>query len=80
MEFLEKFITEKHKNKIIILDNASAHINDTISDLVNKKLLYSVPYQHFSMLKYSKSDKHYVIKNIIRTFWKVLIIKICSKE
>ena len=50
MEFLQKFITEKYKNKIIILDNASAHKNDTIRDLVNKhnKLLYSVPYQHFS--------------------------------
>jgi hypothetical protein len=32
------------------LDNASAHKNDTIRDLVNKhnKLLYSVLYQHFS--------------------------------
>ena len=50
VEFLQKFITEKYKNKIIILDNASAHKNDTIRDLVNKhnKLLYSVPYQHFS--------------------------------
>jgi transposase-like protein len=49
VEFLEKFITEKYKNKIIILDNASAHKNDTICELVNKhnKLLYSVPYQHF---------------------------------
>ncbi len=50
VEFLQKFTTEKYKNKIIILDNASAHKNDTIRDLVNKhnKLLYSVPYQHFS--------------------------------
>ena len=50
VEFLQKFITEKYINKLIILDNASAHKNDTIRDLVNKhnKLLYSVPYQHFS--------------------------------
>jgi len=50
VEFLQKFITEKYRNKLIILDNASAHKNDTIRDLVNKhnKLLYSVPYQHFS--------------------------------
>jgi len=50
VEFLQKFITEKYKNKLIILDNASAHKNDTIRDLINKhnKLLYSVPYQHFS--------------------------------
>jgi transposase len=50
VEFLQKFITEKYKNKIIIMDNASPHKNDTIRDLVNKhnKLLYSIPYQHFS--------------------------------
>ena len=36
VEFLQKFITEKYKNKIIILDNASAHKNDTIRELVNK--------------------------------------------
>jgi len=50
VEFLQKFITEKYRNKLIILDNASAHKNDTIRDLVNKhnKLRYSVPYQHFS--------------------------------
>ena len=50
VEFLEKYITEKYRNKLIILDNASAHKNDIIRNLVNKhnKLLYSVPYQHFS--------------------------------
>jgi transposase len=50
VEFLQKFINEKYRNKLIILDNASAHKNDTIRDLVNKhnKLLYIVPYQHFS--------------------------------
>ena len=30
VEFLQKFITEKYRNKLIILDNASAHKNDTI--------------------------------------------------
>jgi hypothetical protein len=62
--FLQKFITEKYRNKLIILDNASAHKNDTIRDLVNKhnKLLYSVPYQHFSMLK-SKLQKFSGLKH-----------------
>lgn len=48
--FLQEFITGKYKNKVIILDNASAHKNDIIRNLVNKhnKLIYSVPYQHFS--------------------------------
>ncbi len=48
--FLEKFITKKYKNKLIILDNASSHRNEKIKELINKKnkLLYSIPYQHFT--------------------------------
>ncbi len=50
MFFLEKNITTKYKDKVIILDNAPAHKNERIKEFVNKhnKLLYSVPYQHFS--------------------------------
>ena len=50
IEFLEKFITEKYKDKLIILDNAPAHKNERIREFVNRhnELLYSVPYQHFS--------------------------------
>ena len=49
-EFLEKYITKKYKNKLIILDNASSHRNEKIKELLNKHntLLYSVPYQHFT--------------------------------
>jgi len=49
-EFLETYITNKYKNKLIILDNASSHRSDKIKELVNKnnKILYSVPYQHFT--------------------------------
>jgi hypothetical protein len=49
-EFLETHITNKYKNKLIILDNASSHRSDKIKELVNKnnKILYSVPYQHFT--------------------------------
>ena len=49
-EFLETHITSKYNNKLIILDNASSHRSDKIKDLVNKnnKILYSVPYQHFT--------------------------------
>ena len=49
-EFLEKHITKKFKNKLIILDNASSHRNEKIKKLINKNntLLYSVPYQHFT--------------------------------
>ena len=50
VEFLEKYITTKFTNKLIILDNASSHRNAKIKELVNKHntLLYSVPYQHFT--------------------------------
>jgi transposase len=50
VEFLEKNITSKFKNKLIILDNASSHRNEKIKELIkrNNTLLYSVPYQHFT--------------------------------
>ena len=50
IEFLEKFITEKYNNKLIILDNASSHRNQRIKDLVNthNNILYAVLYQHFT--------------------------------
>jgi len=50
IEFLEKYITTKFKNKLIILDNASSHRNERIKKLVNKhnNILYAVPYQHFT--------------------------------
>jgi transposase len=48
--FLEKHITNKYKNKLIILDNASSHRHQRIKELVNKhnNILYAVPYQHFT--------------------------------
>jgi len=50
IEFLEHNITSKLRNKLIILDNASAHRNERIKALVKKhnNLLYAVPYQHFT--------------------------------
>jgi transposase len=50
IEFLEHNITSKLRNKLIILDNASAHRNEKIKALVNKhnNLVYAVPYQHFT--------------------------------
>ena len=45
-----KHITTKFKNKLIILDNASSHINHQVKEVINKynNLLYDVPYQHFT--------------------------------
>ena len=50
IEFLEHNITSKLQNKLIILDNASAHRNERIQKLINKhnNILYAVPYQHFT--------------------------------
>ena len=50
IDFLEQNITNKLKNKLIILDNASSHRNEKIKALVNKhnNILYAVPYQHFT--------------------------------
>ena len=45
-----KHITNKYKNKLIILDNASSHRHQRIKDLIGKEntILYAVPYQHFT--------------------------------
>jgi hypothetical protein len=50
MEFLNKYITNKYSNKLIILDNASSHRNYKVKKLINEKnkILYSVPYQHYT--------------------------------
>jgi transposase len=50
VEFLEQHITSKHRNKLIIIDNASSHRNPKVKELINKDnhLLYAVPYQHFT--------------------------------
>jgi len=50
IDFLEQNITSKLRNKLIILDNASAHRNEKIKALINKhnNILYAVPYQHFT--------------------------------
>lgn len=50
IDFLNEYVTSKYKNKLIILDNASCHRNDRVKSVIqeNNKLLYSVPYQHFT--------------------------------
>ena len=50
VEFLEKYITTKFKEKLIILDNACSHRKERIKELISKhnNILYAVPYQHFT--------------------------------
>ena len=49
-QFINKNITLKYRNKLIILDNASSHRNDEVKQEILKKnkLLYAIPYQHFT--------------------------------
>jgi hypothetical protein len=48
--FVKENVTNKYKNKLIIMDNASSHRNEIIKKLINKKnkLLHSIPYQHYT--------------------------------
>ena len=51
VDFINKFINGKYKNKLIILDNASSHKNQLVKDIIknnNNNLLYTVPYQHYT--------------------------------
>ena len=38
--FLETYITNKYRNKLIILDNASSHRNELIKSIINKDNKY----------------------------------------
>ena len=50
VDFINKFINGKYKNKLIILDNASSHRNQLVKDVIKKdnNLLYSIPYQYYT--------------------------------
>ena len=50
VNFIKKFINGKYRDKLIILDNASSHINQLVKDVIKKdnKLLYTIPYQHYT--------------------------------
>ena len=50
VDFINKFINGKYKNKLIILDNASSHRNQLVKDVIKKdnNLLYAVSYQHYT--------------------------------
>lgn len=68
LEFLNKYVLNNVKGKVILLDNASSHRNPEVKQNISDKnhLLYSIPYQHytnpiemfFSILKpHIKKDK-----------------------
>ena len=46
--FINKFIKNKYKNNLIIMDNGGAHKKECVKEIINKTkntLLYSVPYR-----------------------------------
>ena len=73
VDFINKFINGKYKNKLIILDNASSHRNQLVKDVIKKdnNLLYAVPYQHctnaiegyFNVLKSRLQKKKWLTYN-----------------
>ena len=82
IDFINKFITGKYKNKLIVLDNASSHRNKNVKDLINKdnKLLYSVPYQHFTnvIVEYTFGNRQFlsVLKSKLRKEKDVGLVKL----
>ena len=74
-EFLNKFITTIYKKKLIILDNASSHRNESIKEQItkNNELLYTVPYQH-----YTNAIENFfsIFKNKLRKFNDIGLIKL----
>jgi transposase-like protein/transposase len=72
-EFLKEHITTKMKGKLIIMDNAGAHKNDTIRNIINNsgnKILYSIPYNPRSnaIENVFSEMKHYLSTGETRNF------------
>ncbi len=47
-DFIKKFIKNKYKNNLIIMDNGGAHKKECVKETIeetNNSLLYSVPYR-----------------------------------
>ena len=71
VEFLEKFIFNKYKNHLIILDNAGSHKNSYVKDAITNsgnKYLFSIPYTphtNGAIEAYFNQIKHYLKLNKI---------------
>jgi hypothetical protein len=69
---LNKYITDKYKNHLIIMDNAVIHKSHKIKDLIEStgnKLLYSVPYNPATnaIEEFFSQLKHYIKKESPKT-------------
>ena len=69
VEFLDKFIFNKYKNHLIILDNAGSHKNSYVKDAITNsgnKYLFSIPYTphtNGAIEAYFNQIKHYLKLN-----------------
>tara|TARA_B100000795_G_C22799549_1_gene441107 strand:+ start:645 stop:1676 length:1032 start_codon:yes stop_codon:yes gene_type:complete len=90
--FLDKFIFNKYKNHLIILDNAGSHKNNYVKDAITNsgnKYLFSIPYTphtngaieaYFNQIKhYLKLNKKVLKFNLLKKETKKAINKV-SKE
>ena len=73
VDFLQKFVFEKYKNHLIILDNAGSHKNSYVKNAIIKsgnKYLFSVPYtpstnpieNYFNQIKHTLKLNKKVLK------------------
>ena len=72
LDFLNKYIKDKYKNYLIIMDNAVIHKSNKIKDLIEStgnKLLYSVPYNPSTnaIEEFFSQLKHYIKKESPKT-------------
>jgi transposase len=92
LDFLNKYVKDKYKNYLIIMDNAVIHKSHKIKDLIEStgnKLLYSVPYnpatnaieEFFSQLKhYIKKESPKTVEDIEKVLIDILKNKIKKEQ
>ena len=79
LEFYNKFIKDKYKEHLIIMDNAVIHKSKKIKELIestNNKLLYSVPYhpETNAIEEFFSQLKHYIKKKSPNTYEDIVTV------
>ncbi|XWV24794.1 transposase [Tupanvirus deep ocean] len=65
IDFLNKYILTRYKNKLILMDNASSHRNQKVKDTIinsNNDYVYILPYRHGlnTIERFFNQLKHYM--------------------
>jgi len=79
LEFYNKFIKDKYKEHLIIMDNAVIHKSKKIKELIestDNKLLYSVPYhpETNAIEEFFSQLKHYIKKKSPNTYEDIVTV------